>query len=71
MDYILEKMNELNADSVDFIPFDAYLAQNNYPICKIVASYTKEEWSQGGCAYPKTPYRFWKMIDGEKEYCEM
>lgn len=68
--YILGKMNELKADGVDFVQFDACLVRHDYSMCKIVASYTKEEWSQGDCAYPKTPYLLWKRVNGKKEYCK-
>lgn len=66
MDYILEKMNELNADGIDFVPISTALAQGDYHLCEVIISYTKEEWIKGVGAYPKTSYLFWKIIDGKR-----
>ena len=62
MDYILEKMNELNADGVDFVPI-----WGDYCPPPIYCSYTKEEW-QHVKSYPKSARLYWKIIDGKKEY---
>lgn len=71
MDYILDKMNELNADGIDFVPISVALLRHDYCLCEVIESYTKEEWVKGDRSYPKTAYLFWKMIDGKKEYCEV
>lgn len=62
MDFILEKMNELEADGVDFVPI---WGGEEFP--SIICSYTKEEWKSTQ-AYPKSDRRYWKMINGKKEY---
>ena len=63
MDYILEEMNKVDADGVDFVPiwFDNKLSP------PIICSYTKEEWKYVK-AYPKSNRMYWKMIDGKKIY---
>ena len=63
MDYILEEMNNMNADGVDFVPiwFDKKLPP------PIICSYTKEEWKDVK-AYPRSNRIYWKMTDGEKIY---
>ena len=63
MDYILEEMNKVGADGVDFVPiwFDKKLSP------PIICSYTKEEWKDVK-AYPKSNRMYWKMIDGKKIY---
>jgi hypothetical protein len=57
---ILSEMVALNADGVDFIdPFH----QNN------LATYPKKAWQVAyGVSYPRTSYKFWKIIDGYKQY---
>ena len=62
MDYILEEMNELEADGVDFVPI--WYSEEFPPI---ICSYTKEEWKSVQ-AYPKSGKMYWKMVDGKKEY---
>ena len=63
MDYILEEMNKVDADGVDFVPlwFDKRFAP------PIICSYTKEEWLNVQ-SYPKSGRMYWKMIDGKKKY---
>lgn len=63
MDYILEEMNNMDADGVDFVPiwFDKKLPP------PIICSYTKEEWKDIK-AYPKSNRIYWKIINGEKIY---
>lgn len=70
MDYILQKINELNADGVDFFPLSAILEENFSP-SKILESYTKDEWTKDNHGFIKTPYMFWKMVNGKKEYCDI
>lgn len=62
MNYYLEKMIELDADGIDFVPIHL-----KGMIPNIFASYTKEEF-ENVKAIPKTPYLFYKIIDGKKEY---
>lgn len=63
MDYILEEMNKVDADGVDFVPlwFD-----ERFPP-PVICSYTKEEWHHVK-AYPKSNRMYWKMIEGRKQY---
>lgn len=67
-DYYLSKMKELDADGIDFIPISSALADKKYQLCEVIASYTKEEWIKGIGGIPKTPYLFWKIVGGKKEY---
>jgi len=69
MDYILDEMNELGADGVDFVPISEQLAQSNFTFCMPIESYNKEEWIKGVGAYPKSGRLYWKMVDGKKVYC--
>lgn len=62
MDFILEEMNRVDADGVDFVPI--WLDESLPPI---ICSYTREEW-QNVKAYPKSNRMYWKMVDGKKEY---
>ena len=70
MDYILEKMNEVNADGIDFIPISDALFNKEYHLCQVVDSYTKERWiaNSGHHCIPKTSYVVWKLVDGKKSY---
>lgn len=70
-DYILEEINSIDADGVDFITMtDAYF-KKQFNLCQIICSYTKEQWVKNDCKYiPKTPRLYWKMIDGNKAYLE-
>lgn len=63
MGYYYDKMQELNADGIDFIPI--WYDPNTSP--PIIASYTKEEFKNINLI-PKTNYRYWKMQNGQKEY---
>ena len=61
MDELLEYMNSINADGVDFVEI-------GFPIKdKIIASYTKEEFAKDGIYY-KTDRKYWRIIIGEKYY---
>ena len=62
--FYLDKMDELNADGIDFIPI---LFGEGVP--SIIASYNKEEFKSVD-GIPKTNYKYWKMIDGKKMYIE-
>lgn len=70
MDYILEEINKADADGVDFVPMnDAYFKQQ-FHLCQVICSYTKEQWvnDSGHRCVPKTPRLYWKMVDGNKSY---
>jgi hypothetical protein len=64
-DYILREMEERGADGVDFVPI--WLDDSMPPIYK---SYTKQEWIDSDGSYPKTNRKYWKMINGKKEYID-
>ena len=64
MDYILEEMDKANADGVDFVPI---MSPELLP--HIIESYTKEEWINGVSCYPKSGRKYWKLINGQKVYC--
>lgn len=64
MNYILEEMNKVDADGVDFIP-----AFYNGDIPPIICSYTKEELQHTNY-FPKAARRYWKMINSEKRYID-
>lgn len=63
-DFILEEMEKLEADGVDFVPIliNPLEASQN-----IHCSYSKEEWKQVK-AYPKSGRLYWKVINGRKFY---
>lgn len=65
MDYILEEMNKVNADGVDFVPI---MSPKLAP--PVIVSYTKEEWIYGVSYYPKSDRRYWRIVDGKKIYCK-
>lgn len=66
MNLILEEMNNLNADGVDFVPLSI---SDNKSLRKIIKSYTKEEWINTDGSYPKSNRLYWNIIGGEKVYC--
>lgn len=66
MNYYLEKMMELDADGIDFIPINSYLI-NKVGITGIVKSYTRKEF-ENVKDIPRTPYLYYKIINGKKEY---
>lgn len=63
---ILDKMNRLNADGVDFHPIG-----QKAPNLKVHCSYTKEDFENGNVAIPRSDYTFWRIIDGRKFYIAM
>lgn len=67
MNHYLEKMMELGADGIDFIPIDSYLI-NKVGNTNIVASYTRKDFEKREIDTPKTVYLFYKIINGKKEY---
>lgn len=69
MEHYYELAEKFNADGVDFIPFCDGLLNGQLWRCKVVMSYTKDEL-KGNVAIPKTPYVFWKIVDGKKVYCD-
>lgn len=69
MNNYIAKLNELDADGIDFIPISDILSKKDYLEINIISSYTKEELKN--IVYiPKTAYLFWKIVDGKKVYCE-
>lgn len=64
MDFILEEMNNLGADGVDFVPIWFDIVRP----APIISSFTKEEWQKEN-SYPKTNRRYWKLDEkGNKIY---
>lgn len=61
-DFISDEMDRVGADGVDFIPIFYDLK-----IAPVICSYTKEEWKHQN-SYPKSNRRYWKIVDGNKEY---
>ena len=55
-------MEELEDDGIDFMPI---FFQGKFP--KIIVSYTKEE-IKNVTAFPRTNYKFYKLVDGKKVY---
>ena len=70
MDYILEKMIELKADGVDFIPISFAAMNKDYENCEIVSTHTRLEVENGLKYIPKTPYVFWNDVNGKKTYID-
>lgn len=66
MNYYMDKMEELDADGIDFVPI---MFSKEEQFRHIIASYTKEEFKTV-TGIPKTSYVFWKMVNGKKEYIE-
>lgn len=69
MNYYIDKLNEIGADGIDFMPISEALSKRDYLRVNVILSYTKEEF-ENVKYIPKTAYLFWKMIDGKKVYCE-
>lgn len=65
--YHYEEMIRLNADGIDFYSLSNSL--HNWSKFPYIASYTKEQFEYIR-VIPKTPYRFWKMINGKKIYLD-
>ena len=65
---ILSEMVALNADGVDFIdPFHQNDRGDHFG--STIATYSKAAWKVAyGVAYPRSSYKFWKIIDGRKQY---
>lgn len=66
MKYYLDRIEELGADGIDFVPI---MFSKEEQLKHIISSYTKEEFKSVK-SIPKTSYLFWKMIDGKKKYIE-
>lgn len=62
--YYWDKMIELDADGIDFMPI--WFGGGLPPILK---SYTRREF-QNVQVIPKTNYRYWKLVDGQKVYID-
>lgn len=65
-DFLLGEMLAKQADGVDFVP----LFSND--LCPIVyETWTKEQlMSEKPCGMPRTGRRYWKIIEGRKEYVD-
>lgn len=63
--YYLDKMDELKADGIDFMPI---CFEGDVP--PIISSYSKEEFKNIKII-PKTNYKYWKIVGGIKKYIEM
>lgn len=70
MNYYYDKVKELGADGVDFISLTVALLEKDYTHLDIVKSCTKKEL-QNLKYVPKTPYLFWKRINGNKIYISL
>lgn len=68
MDRYLIRMIEFNADGIDFMPLTETYMAGDYEKCKIIESYTRDEWKSGVSGFPKTPYVFYRLNNGKKEY---
>jgi len=62
LNFIVDEMDSIGAEGVDFIPvfYDMKMAP-------IICSYTREEIEKQNC-YPKSNRRYWKIVNGNKEY---
>ena len=72
MNYILEEFNKTGADGVDFVPMNDTYFNQQFHLCHVICSYTKEQWINdlGNKYIPKTPRLYWKMVEGNKTYIE-
>lgn len=59
-DYMIRGFEITGADGVDFIEING----------TFVTSYSKEQFIHENVAYPKTNYRFWKILNGTKYYID-
>lgn len=66
MNYYMDKLEELDADGIDFVPI---MFSKEEQLKHVIASYTKEEFKSVK-GIPKTSYLFWKIVDGKKKYIE-
>ena len=62
MSFYEEKLVELKADGIDFLSFRS---DKHFP--EIICSYTKEELKNVSM-FPRTNYKYWKLINGKKVY---
>lgn len=63
-DFVYNKMIEVGADGVDFLPI---FCRNEVPL-PIIKSFTKEEWLKEKCIL-KTDRLYWKLDEqGNKVY---
>lgn len=64
MGYYYDKIIELNADGIDFIPICVY-----NEIVPIIKTITKQDFEDEKVDdIPKTGYRFWRIENGQKVY---
>jgi len=62
--FYLDKMEELKADGIDFMPI--WFGDG---VPQIISSYSKEEFKDVD-VIPKTNYKYWRMVDGIKQYID-
>ena len=62
--FYLDKMKELKADGIDFMSI--WFGEGLPPI---ISSYTKEEFKDVSVV-PKTNYKYWRIVNGEKQYID-
>ena len=63
-------MIELDADGMDFVPLSEGFMKRDYLRIHVIRSDTRADLESGRSYFPKTPYLFWKIIDGVKVYCD-
>lgn len=62
-DFYLKKLEEWEADGIDFMSINCF--NDKFP--NVIASYTKEELKEVK-TFPRTAYKFWKIMNGKKFY---
>lgn len=65
MNYIVEEMDKLGADGVDFVP----VCMKKEAIERIFLSKTRQQMIDDP-SYPKSGRLYWKMVDGHKVYLD-
>lgn len=64
MNYIVEEMDKLDADGVDFYPI---CFEREESIKRVFLSKTRQQMIEEP-TYPKSARLYWKMIEGRKVY---
>lgn len=64
MNYIVEEMDKLGADGVDFVP--VCTTKDTFPKM-IYMSKTRQEMLEAP-GWPKTSRLYWKLVEGHKVY---
>ena len=60
--FLIDEMDSVEADGVDFVP-----VFYDMKIAPIICSYTRKEVEDLDY-YPKSGRRYWKIVNGNKEY---